>query len=251
MIVVDTDLFSAVRCAFVFNADVEFGESFRGHVGKKRLVGVEDQNAALMHTVDDLHFCVSDAFAGAEIFHMGAADIGDHGDVGLSNMRKVRNFALVVHAHFQEERFVLAGHVQYGQGESDLIVEIALGNVGFVFGAEDGEDKLFGRCFSDASRNGKRDGVEKIFVRTCESAECFGRVFHDDAGDGAVFGNVFHDGKYASCLFCGGNEAVTVKIFSAECEECLSRFCGTGVYGNAVGKRGGRCRCFSAGKFSK
>ena len=248
MIVVHTDVFRAVSGGRVFNSDIERRESFRIHAVEERLVCVEDQNAALFHAVDDFHLCIADSFAGAEVFQMGASDIGDDCDIGFGNAGQIGDLSFMIHSHFEEKRLMVGVEIHNGQRETDFVIEISFGDVRRIFCFEDGKNKLFGRGFSDASRYGKRDRTKQVFIGAGKFAEGFRRIFDDDTGDRAVFGNVFHDGKHTACLFGGRNEAVTVKIFSSERKKRFSLLRGTGVDGDSVGEGSLllRCRAFDA-----
>ena len=96
---------------------------FRNSRQHHRLVGRCDR--IVRGSREQRGFFVGDIVERAETFAMFEIDVEDHRDVGLDDLRELRNFAARVGAAFEHGRAMLAGECENRHRHADQIVEIA------------------------------------------------------------------------------------------------------------------------------
>ena len=104
------------------------------------------------------------AFGAAEAFEMGLADVGDDAMGGEGVFTITFDLLLVVGAHFDDGQLGVGADGEEGEGDADMVVEVALGGVGTKGGGEDGVDELFSGRFSIAASYGEEWYVELLSV---------------------------------------------------------------------------------------
>ena len=91
---------------------------------QQSVVPVQDGQPAGAQVLKDLALGLQDALAAAQIFDVGVADIGDHGDIRPHHLAQIPDLPKVVHACLDHRRLMLRRQAQEGQGRADVVVEI-------------------------------------------------------------------------------------------------------------------------------
>ena len=76
---------------------------------------------------------------------MRPTDVGDESVVGLGDGTELIDVPRLAGAHLDESKLMLRGEAQEGQGDTDMIIEVALGIEEAVGRREDGCGQLLGR----------------------------------------------------------------------------------------------------------
>ena len=97
-------------------------------------------------------FFVGDIVERAETFAVLEIDVKDHRDVGLDDLRELRNFAARVGAAFEDGRAMLAGECENSHRHADQIVQIAwCRERGSEHRANDGSGEFLGGGLADCA----------------------------------------------------------------------------------------------------
>ena len=159
---------------------------------------------------------------------MNGVDVGHHGNGRPGDLRQQRQLTEGVGAaHLEHGDFFLSANVEEGQGQPDLVVEVAGTAIGPVSTTEDGRDDFLGRSLADAASDpdhaqitttpdGRRQLLERRDGVIDDQQGERGRarlsirpVAGDDRGDGTGLPGLADELVAIKRLTSNGNEDVT------------------------------------------
>ena len=129
----------------------DFGLAKAGDARGIGVVGVEDDVAGGGDVDGEGGFFPGDVFLGAEELDVGVSDVGEDGSVGAGDVDEGFDFASVIHAHLGDGAGVLVTEREEGEGEADVVVEIAFGGEEREVLGEDGGGEVLGGGFAVAA----------------------------------------------------------------------------------------------------
>ena len=98
------------------------------HLLKRLVFGTEeDDTLACAEAIIELALGTAYPFDGAEALEVRPTDVGDEPVVGLSDGAELIDVPRLAGAHLDESKLMLWGEAQEGQGDTDMVVEVALG----------------------------------------------------------------------------------------------------------------------------
>lgn len=147
--------------------------------------------------------------------------VGNESMVGCSDVSESIYFSRVVCTHFDDGDVVFVCELQEGDGDTYMVVEVALGVKDVIFGGKDGGEEFFSGCFSVGAGDGEDGGVEFLSVEVCELLESGEAVVDEDIAFVVVDvgGWLVDDGVRAALLEGVVGERVAVEVFAFKGEE--------------------------------
>ena len=158
-------------------------EGLKGQVQavEQFIVAAQHCQAAGAQVVENLALGPQGPLTGAaQVFNVGVADVGDHGDGRLHQTAHVPDLAEVVHARFDHRRLMAGLQPQQGLGRADVVVEIGLGFQGPEMPGQHRGDHLLGGGLSGGAGDLHHGDVIQAAVPGGQSAQGQGGVLHPD-----------------------------------------------------------------------
>ena len=119
------------------------------------IVAIEESDAAARKRGNQFELGARDAaLPVGKVLHVRRAHVGDHAPVGSGDARQGRDFAGMIHAHFDYREFVFRLEAQKLQRQAISVVQIALGLEDVELRAERSGDGFLGGSFSGRAGNG-------------------------------------------------------------------------------------------------
>ena len=116
------------------------------HLLERLVFGTEeDDTLACAEAIIELALGTAYSFDGAEALEVRPTDVGDESVVGFGDGAELIDIPRLAGAHLDESKLMLWGEAQEGQGDTDMIIEVALGIEEAVGRREDGGRQLLRR----------------------------------------------------------------------------------------------------------
>ena len=156
------------------------------------VVRVEDHKSFRWNRLSNDRFLRRDRFARFQVTDMRRADVGDDCSVRPSDFTKRRQFAGVIHSHFEYAEVICAARPENSQRQSDMVVIVPDRlDDGKSFPEHRG-DHLFGAGFAAASGHTDRLQPKLISIRSGKSLQRSERLRHFDLGEPVQIGHSLH-----------------------------------------------------------
>ena len=166
-------------------------------------VGGEDEDTPGSQTLDDLPLGPGHALRAAKALQVGAPGVGNGDDLRAGDMGQIGDLPRVVGAHLQHQE-VLLPRLQQGQGQTDIIVEVAPGRPHSGRLGEDGGDHLFGSRLAIAPGEGHHPASKAIPVGGRQPPQGQAAILHLPLGQVDGQGALDHQGHGAGRPGGGG-----------------------------------------------
>jgi len=206
------------------------GDAFGRPVGR---------DIATSEEIIELPFPFLYSFGSTETFQVGLAGIGDDAMCREGVFTIPFYFLLVIGAHFDDGKLGILLHGQDGEGNADVIIQIALGGIGDMGGGEDGVYQLLRRGLPIAAGDGYKRDLELTAMVEGQPLQGGEHVFHEDELiDGyAVACGGFVDDGIGGALFqglAGESVAIEAGAFQGKEKIALPELAGICLYGRVA-----------------
>ena len=114
---------------------------------------------------------------------MHGTDIHNHRHIRLADLRKVRHFPEVVHAHFQHRHFRIFGHSQNRHGHTDVIVVIGRGLADTVLGFQHRHHHFLGSGLAHRTGDAYLLTAKQPLLFPCDLSQRDPGIVYNDAGE--------------------------------------------------------------------
>ena len=211
-IVVPHELFGADH-AMIHTEGQNLHVARRLHLAQARVIGIQNERAALAESVTDGNLFAEHAVQVAEAFQVASADVRNHGNVRLGGERKRADFVGATRAHFHHGGLVGMLELEQRHRHTDMVVEVPLRGVGAELHRKDGLGHLLGGGLAVTSRNGDLLHLEAALVTLGEFQQCLGGIIHRGIHVEGILldGFLINDAHQCTILFHEVNKLVGVK----------------------------------------
>ena len=148
---------------------------------------------------------------------MGAAGVGDSRDLGAGNGRQVGNLPRMVGAHLQDQ-IILVARLQQGQGQAEVVVQIAPRRPHPARLAQDGGEHLLGGGLAVAAGEGEDAAGEPVAMGCGELAEGQSGVRHLPLRQIDGQGSLDHEGR-GTLITGAGGEVMAILALAGQSHE--------------------------------
>ena len=191
-----------------------------GLVHEAFVVGIDEDEAVLAgEPAVELGLGHDHTLEGAEAFEVSTADVGDEAAVGVGDAAEEFYLAGVVGTHLDNGHLGVLGDGEQGEGDAEVVVEVALGGRHPVAAGEDGGDQLLGGGFAVGAGDADDGDGEVAAVLAGKLLEGAQHVGHDDAAVVDLVLRVADDAEGGALLQGLRREGVAVEMLAPEGEE--------------------------------
>jgi hypothetical protein len=137
-------------------------ENLRRSLGQVMMLTRGDNRRNLIAAKEVIEFALTFLYAlgAAEAFEVGLAYVGNKA-MGREGIPAISfDLLLVVGAHFDDGQLGVGMDGEDSEGDTNMIVEVALCGIAFIGGGENGVDEFFGGRFAVAARDRDKGDVE-------------------------------------------------------------------------------------------
>ncbi len=153
---------------------------------------------------------------------MGAAGIGDGRDLGAGDTGQIGNLPRMVGTHLQDQK-ILFSRLQQGQGQADVVVQVAPRRPHPARLAENGGDHLLGRGLAVAAGQGDDAAGEALAMGGGQLAEGQAGILDLPLWQIDGQGSLDHEGRGALVTGAGGEVMAIVALARQGHEEAAAQ----------------------------
>ena len=168
-----------VNIPFVFHTKPayflgQFAVQCRQHI----VITVQHSNILFIHKIEQFTFCFQNAFPTAQMFNMRNANIGNDADMRTYRIHQTMDFTKMVHAHFNDSRFMTFFQTEQCQRHTEVIIEISQCPQSIVFLRKDRSNHILCGSLAHTAGDAHNGNIKQAAVIFCQLQHSRSRVFH-------------------------------------------------------------------------